>query len=344
MRYRVGWLMPCLVGILLVGCVACGGGETGQTARGQDVVRGTVSYRERMALPPDSIVEVRISDVSLQDAPARVLAETTQATSGQQVPIPFELFYDPAAIDPNRTYAVRATIRSAGRMLFTTDTSHLVITRGNPRQVDLVLVRVTGEAASGPVAFRAPISRSGRLLLRAGQLRFLPCNESGEGVSVQDLPNAEGQALLRELGAGEQGVTVMARLDGNQLQEIRYAGLEGPTCDRLPPEGDLEARGNEPFWFVRVEGTAAVVRTPEDSSGVEYGGGLWSRTSAMAWRYQASRQVAGGQEQLMLELAEQHCSDSMSGARYPFRATLIRGDRRMEGCALEGQRSQAPVQ
>jgi putative lipoprotein len=58
------------------------------------------------------------------------------------VPLPFELRYDPAKIDSTHTYAVRATITSAGRTIFTTDAAYHVITRGNPAQVELVLVRV----------------------------------------------------------------------------------------------------------------------------------------------------------------------------------------------------------
>ena len=79
------------------------------------MVTGTVAYRERMALPPDAVVEVRLSDVSRQDVAAPVIAETTILPEGRQVPIPFELRYDPGKIEPNRVYALRATIRSAGR-------------------------------------------------------------------------------------------------------------------------------------------------------------------------------------------------------------------------------------
>lgn len=68
-----------------------------------------------------------------------MIAEITVLPEGRQVPILFELRYDSAKIDPNRTYALRATIRSAGRMMFTTTTAYHVITQGNPRQVNLLL-------------------------------------------------------------------------------------------------------------------------------------------------------------------------------------------------------------
>ena len=47
------------------------------------MVTGTVDYRERMALPPDAVVEVRLSDVSRQDVAAPVIAETTVLPEGR---------------------------------------------------------------------------------------------------------------------------------------------------------------------------------------------------------------------------------------------------------------------
>lgn len=130
--------MAALLGLVLAGCAASGA-RVPRTDANEAMVRGAVAYRERIALPPDPVVEVRLSDVSRQDVAAPVIAEITVLPEGRQVPILFELRYDSAKIDPNRTYALRATIRSAGRMMFTTTTAYHVITQGNPRQVNLLL-------------------------------------------------------------------------------------------------------------------------------------------------------------------------------------------------------------
>jgi len=148
MRVRLSFPMATLLGLVLVGC-ATGGAHVSQTADKGGVVRGIVTYRERMALPPDAVVEVRLSDVSRQDIAAPVIAETTVLPEGRQVPLPFELRYDPSRIQPDRTYAVRATIRSTGRMIFTTDAAYHVITKGNPTQADLWLVRAADGLGSG---------------------------------------------------------------------------------------------------------------------------------------------------------------------------------------------------
>ncbi len=104
-------------------------------------VTGTITYRERIAPGPDTTVEVELLDVSLQDAPSITLAKVTIVDPGQ-VPLRFEIEYDPSAIDDRFTYAVQAVIRDSGHMLFINTTAYDVITRGNPTHVDMVLERV----------------------------------------------------------------------------------------------------------------------------------------------------------------------------------------------------------
>ena len=111
-------------------------------------VTGTITYRERMALSPDAVVEVKLSDVSRADAPAITIGEQVIENPGQ-VPIDFEIGYDPDAIDERLTYSVQARIIEGGNLAFINDTAYNVITRNNPDHVDMVLVRV-GESPGEP--------------------------------------------------------------------------------------------------------------------------------------------------------------------------------------------------
>jgi heat shock protein HslJ len=77
--------------------------------------------------------------------PAPVVAETIVTPEDRQVPLPFELRYDWKRIDPKRTYAVRAMIRSGGQILFSTTTVARVLTQGNPSRVDLMLMNAGGQ-------------------------------------------------------------------------------------------------------------------------------------------------------------------------------------------------------
>ena len=109
---------------------------TAAAARG--VVTGTVTYRERIALTPNAVVEVKLIDVSRADAPSGTIGEQIIENPGQ-VPITFEIGYDPADIDPTFSYAIRAVIKQGDELAFTTDRRYSVITRDNPTHVDLVL-------------------------------------------------------------------------------------------------------------------------------------------------------------------------------------------------------------
>jgi putative lipoprotein len=125
---------------------ACGTPAIVPTSAGAASARvtGTVSYRERLALPPGAVLKVQLLDVSRADAPAAVLGEQVITAGGRQVPFAFEIAYDPARIDPRMTYAVSARIEEGGRLRFISDQRHAVITRGAPSQVDLVLKAVGG--------------------------------------------------------------------------------------------------------------------------------------------------------------------------------------------------------
>ena len=127
---------------LITACAATDGGPASNETTGFATVTGSVTYRERMVLTPQAVVEVQLLDVSIADAPAKQIA-VQPIQPKHQVPIPFELTYDPAEIDERMTYAVRAIIRDRGRLMFTTDRSYRVLTRGYPSQVELVLVRTS---------------------------------------------------------------------------------------------------------------------------------------------------------------------------------------------------------
>lgn len=127
---------------LIAACGTAGGGTSPDESTALGTVTGTVTYRERIALTPEAVVEVQLLDVSIADVSARLIAEQTIKPK-HQVPILFELTYDPADIDERFTYSVRATIRERGRLMFTTDRNYRVLTRANPNHVDLVLVRTS---------------------------------------------------------------------------------------------------------------------------------------------------------------------------------------------------------
>ena len=117
---------------------------------------GTVTYRPRIALPPDAVLSVKLLDVSRADAPSVTLAETRVGTDGGQVPLPFSLDYASDDVQPRNRYVVRAEIfDAAGVLLWTTDTAYPVLTNGAPRDgVEVVLAQVTEADQAGALVGR----------------------------------------------------------------------------------------------------------------------------------------------------------------------------------------------
>ena len=120
-------------------------------AEAADVIRGTATYRERMALPPDAVLEVTLEDVSRMDVASEMIGRVEMADPGNP-PFAFEIPYDAAAIDARNSYSVRARITVGGRPMFITDTVAPVLTRGSGTEVELVLKRVGGTSQAAGLA------------------------------------------------------------------------------------------------------------------------------------------------------------------------------------------------
>lgn len=141
---------PLMLGLALGAC----SGQAPAPMPGPDgtagVVSGTVTYRERMALPADAVVEVWITDVTPGVVTnMALLGEATVQSAGRQVPIPFEIRFEPSRVAPDHLYAVKAAIKGGGQTLFESEAGTHVITRGNPTRVELRLTRFPAGPSGG---------------------------------------------------------------------------------------------------------------------------------------------------------------------------------------------------
>ncbi|MDW8403305.1 YbaY family lipoprotein [Chloroflexus sp.] len=134
-----------LIGLLLV--IA----PTLTVAQGAATITGTITYRERVTLPPDALVTLQIAEVTARGVAGRVIAEQTFATSGAQPPFRFNLTYNPTVIDAGRVYTLQGYIRSGGKTLFVTDGLIPVITGNAPRS-DINVIMVAARSTSLPAA------------------------------------------------------------------------------------------------------------------------------------------------------------------------------------------------
>ena len=128
-------------------------------AQQQPSVTGTINIRQRIALPPDAVLTVTLSDASLADAPARVLSQKAVRTEGKQSPFSFVLPFNPADVQPNARILLSAAITVNDKLVFITDTVQPVINQGGTK-ADLTLVPVQQTAvpvqASGGATTTVP--------------------------------------------------------------------------------------------------------------------------------------------------------------------------------------------
>lgn len=94
-------------------------------------VAGTIELQNANVLPSNSIIEIVLADVSIADAPRRVITKKL-INNASKVPIHFSLEYDPSVILPGHSYALSARIESMdGKLLWINDVRYSVLNTKN---------------------------------------------------------------------------------------------------------------------------------------------------------------------------------------------------------------------
>lgn len=131
----------------------------------QPSVTGIVWIGQPVALAPNSVLTVTLSDASISDTPSTVISQKVMRTEGKQAPFSFVLPYNPAQIQPNARILLSAAITIDGRLMFITEQVKMVVTNGSTKQ-DLTLVPVPAVAmptrtvapATAPLSSPTPVT------------------------------------------------------------------------------------------------------------------------------------------------------------------------------------------
>lgn len=102
-------------------------------------ISGEVRFVREVALPEGAVVTVKLLDTSLADAASVELGRDT-IENAEKLPVRFNIDYDSGQITDGREYSLSATVRHDGDLLYINDTVHTVLTRGAPRNRDVVVV------------------------------------------------------------------------------------------------------------------------------------------------------------------------------------------------------------
>lgn len=109
-------------------------------------INGEIVWRSERKLPRESYAIVELREIVRAGARPITIGEKyvhglrdAQATKTGRVP--FEIEFDPSAIDPRRQYVVYSTITDGQHTLYHTETAYPVITGQNPRRVTVNLAQ-----------------------------------------------------------------------------------------------------------------------------------------------------------------------------------------------------------
>ena len=119
---------------------------------------GQVTYRERIALPENSILGIELVDETVPAAPPRVAVKG--AIGPGQVPLSFDLKFEDSLILPNHDYALIATISAGGRLMFRNFEPYAVTPLTPPADPILIVTNLVAQtdSASSSAAPQAPAS------------------------------------------------------------------------------------------------------------------------------------------------------------------------------------------
>lgn len=100
------------------------------------ILTGTVNYLERIALPPRSILHVELVELDRRGQRIRAVDAQRIVINGRNR-IDFRFDYDRRQIDPNRRYAIEASIRDDARTIMRTRDTYYVLTDNAPSHIDV---------------------------------------------------------------------------------------------------------------------------------------------------------------------------------------------------------------
>jgi putative lipoprotein len=139
-------------------------------------VNGTVSYRERLILPADSQIVVRLEDISKGQAYPAVVSEQ-RIMPNSAAATTFSLPYEYGSINPNATYVVNAYIEQGGRVMFRNNKVYQVLTKTAPSShIDIELEQVAAMVVPAPATAATVVPPGGTVIVQPAPQGSVPAN------------------------------------------------------------------------------------------------------------------------------------------------------------------------
>jgi uncharacterized lipoprotein YbaY/heat shock protein HslJ/uncharacterized lipoprotein NlpE involved in copper resistance len=214
-------LAPFFVMSIIAGCAT-----QGQTTDENVTVSGTAAYLQRIAMPPNAVLNVKVEDVSRADAASPALAETSETFGNHQVPIAFQIKVPNASINPGSSYNLRANITVDRQSRFTTTRSYPILTKGAGNKLDLLLDAVQPSSTRSSAAPLASVNFD----LPATFIGITPCADC-PGIEQTLTLRSDGLYGLRRLYQDKAGRPLVEH--GRWIVEAKRLSLNSNSGTQL---------------------------------------------------------------------------------------------------------------
>ncbi|HET9044326.1 MAG TPA: META domain-containing protein [Burkholderiales bacterium] len=297
---------------------SCAGvdGPAGAGAREQTgalAIKGLLSYRARIALPPDSRAIVALKDVSRPDG--AVVAEQRIDLHGRQVPIAFELVVDRAKLDEAKRYAVRGAVFASGRPVWA---SEPVMIDRTTSAVDVGTLDMTPiRAGAFATVFQCGSDRATvGFTQHAMQLTV--------GSSTFEMRQAVAASGARYEAVGDPTTSFWNK---GRRATLVVKGQTFPECVQVDDASHtFRARGNEPGWRLDIDGERMMLVTQSGEKRLAPTPAA-QRTNAFT-RY-ATRTEGSDVTATIFNRA---CKDTMTGMPHPHAVEVVLDGKKLTGC------------
>lgn len=201
---------------------------TGQARAEFREVSGTATYRERLAMPPDALLEVKLVATTADKAEPRPLASIIVRPTGQ-VPVPFVLSYDSNAVEPETDYAIEAVLLVDGRPIFHDLSAATSLTNGTGGTV-IITMKMVQPGETEPLITRDAILGDWEVFeiggqpIEGGRVPTLSFDKDGNASGTGSCNRFNGRADIGEgtIALGPMAATQMACPDPLGAQERSF--------------------------------------------------------------------------------------------------------------------------
>jgi heat shock protein HslJ/uncharacterized lipoprotein YbaY len=278
-------------------------------------IKGSLTYRARIALPPATRAVVELTDTSVADG--RVVAEQRMDLGGKQVPIPFVLTVDRSKLLDGKQYSVRGAFQVQGRATWVSDP---VVITASAGEIDVGVLDMKPYTAQ---AFAADLECGDRKVTVGFVGDVMRLATGDRAFDMRPVASASG---AKYEAVGDPSTTLWNKGDETI---IVIKGQTYPPCTKSGSDAAMSFRatGNEPGWRLDIGEAAMTLLTNDGKTRIV-------TPTPTAKKTDGSRNYVAksGGSDLAVTILDRPCVDTMTGMPHPSTVAVVFEAKTLNGC------------